>query len=368
MKNTFKKLLCVVLAAAMLCLPVIVNAAEDPSTAMDIGDNYVHYGTYINVGTAEYSMSTLYEYTVFTLEPTEEGVYTVEVDGGLIGIVSYTGMWVTIQPSADTVAETSVTWNCTGVGQSIWVAVKADSDTATISVVKENAVVDTIEKITYKNTIVPKRFKFIGNPEYITNVSYTNTKIDQAVLCQDGYYRLNSEEGHILYVNLADTKMSLFGAADLGRLAGVEYNEEGKAVKVINYSEALVEYYNCADSATGLYPLTEDLMIILKEAGKNLGWYDGTWIPGATKEDSWMFACYYTTMEIVLGDASGDGKVNAGDSLMAKRIAAGLANLTEYASYAIDVNCDTKINFTDTNLISRYIGGVIYEFPVFSDQ
>lgn len=358
MKNTFKKFLCVALSLVMLCVPVVVSAE----------DNYIHNDGYISEGVAEYALSTDYEYTLFTLEPTIEGEYTISVDRGVIGICSYTGMWVTIEPSADTIKDTSFVWSCTSVGQSIWVAVKADSDTVTISVERKDAVVETIEKVTYVNTVTPKRFKFIGNAAYITNVNYMNSAIDQAVLCDDGYYRLNSEEGNILYVNLSDTKMSLFGAADLGRLTGAEYNEDGKAVKVINYSEALIEYYNCADSATGLYPLTEDLMIILKESGKNLGWYDGTWIAGATKDDAWMFACYYTTMEINVGDIDNNKKINSADSLLAKRIAAGIDTPTEAMSYAADVNCDTRVNAADTNIISRYIGGVIFEFPVFNDE
>lgn len=63
-----------------------------------------------------------------------------------------------------------------------------------------------------------------------------------------------------------------------------------------------------------------------------------------------------------LGDVKRDGKVNASDSLVAKRIAAGIDTPTVYQDFSADVNRDGRINAGDTNLISRYIGGVIVEF------
>lgn len=66
--------------------------------------------------------------------------------------------------------------------------------------------------------------------------------------------------------------------------------------------------------------------------------------------------------KIVLGDADGDGKVNGVDSLLAKRIAAGILTPTTEQEKTLDVNGDGRLNFIDTNLISRYIAGVIFEF------
>ena len=66
--------------------------------------------------------------------------------------------------------------------------------------------------------------------------------------------------------------------------------------------------------------------------------------------------------EYVLGDANGDGEVKTADSLMAKRIAAGIDTPTALQEKALDVNGDDKINSADTNLISRFIAGIIIEF------
>ena len=65
---------------------------------------------------------------------------------------------------------------------------------------------------------------------------------------------------------------------------------------------------------------------------------------------------------IILGDANGDGEVKTADSLIAKRIAAGIDTPTPEQEKALDVNGDGKINSADTNLISRFIAGIIIEF------
>jgi len=59
---------------------------------------------------------------------------------------------------------------------------------------------------------------------------------------------------------------------------------------------------DCADSKTGLYPLTEDLMEIYKEVGTYKGWYTEEGWLGFTKDDAWMFACYYFIGEVYEDD------------------------------------------------------------------
>lgn len=98
-----------------------------------------------------------------------------------------------------------------------------------------------------------------------------------------------------------------------------------------------------------------------------LGWFDEDgnkyYFQKPVYEDMILKAIFIDASEIVLGDANGDGTVNGSDSLMAKRIAAGIDTPTPEQEASLDVNGDGKVNFTDTNLISRYIANVIIEFP-----
>ena len=243
------------------------------------------------VGTADYALSAEYQYTLFELEPTEKGLYTITANDSLVGIVSYNGMWVTITPDATTVTESSVEWECGSVGQAIWVAVKGSADTANITVTAGEAAPDpVINRIEYTNVHTPVAFTFDGDAAALTNVAYKNDTVDTAVLGEDGLYHLGTVDGPVLYVNLADSKMNLTDAMGYGQLKHAATVDN--VTTITDYNNAYAEYIACADALTNLYPLTEDLMVILQEVGANQGWYiEGGWI--ATTEDAWMFPCYY---------------------------------------------------------------------------
>lgn len=101
---------------------------------------------------------------------------------------------------------------------------------------------------------------------------------------------------------------------------------------------------------------------------KFVGWYetDSSQIVTETtvKAEETTYKALFEEIEvvIVLGDANGDGEVKTADSLLAKRIAAGIDTPTPVQEQALDVNGDGYINAADTNLISRFIAGIIIEF------
>ncbi|MBR6514941.1 MAG: S-layer homology domain-containing protein [Clostridia bacterium] len=244
---------------------------------------------YLAVGTYDYDLSADYQYTIYEFSPEEEGLYTITANDSLVGIASYNGMWVSIEPSADTVNAASVEWECTSVGQSIWVSVKGGAATANITVEYEIGGDDPEYPIyeTYTNVALPES---VVLPEgTFVNVAYNDETVDTAVLGEDGFYHLNSVDGAILYVNLADSTMNLSDAMSYGQLKGATW-EDGILKVITDYNEAYQAYIDVA--ADGYAPLTEDLMVILKEVGANQGWYgEGGWV--ASTEDAWMFACYY---------------------------------------------------------------------------
>ncbi|MBR4881247.1 MAG: InlB B-repeat-containing protein, partial [Clostridia bacterium] len=245
----------------------------------------------LTVGTADYALSDAYQYTLYEFSPTAEAKYTITANDSLVGIVSYNGMWVAVAPSADTVNAASVEWTCTGVGQTIWVAVKGGAATANITVEEEGPGVPIgPEYVTYVNVALPESFTLTEDAANFVNVAYNDGTVDTAVLGEDGFYHLNTVDGPVLYVNLADTKMNLTDAMGYGQLKG-STKEDGVIKVITDYNEAYQAYIDVADQ--GYAPLTEDLMVILSEVGKNHGWYEGegAWI--ATTEDAWMFACYY---------------------------------------------------------------------------
>ena len=345
MKNIMKKALCFIIAAVLLCTPVAIFA-ENVDEAWDIGENYVYYGTYLSVGSADYTMSTLYEYTLFGFMPDETGEYTFEVADGTIGIVSYNAMWVTVQPGADTVTEKSVSWSCTGVGQEIWLAVKTGTETANVTVTAEESQVVVIEKIPYVNKTTPVPFEYSGNVDDLKNVNIMNSTVDTAVLGNDGYYHLNSADGYILYANLSDPQMNLYTASTYGQLKGAVYNDEGQLVSITDYNEAFLQYYECADSVSFLYPLTDDLIEMFKEVGANMGWYGAEGWVGGKLDDAWMFACYYTDAAYIVTVNGVDTQVTAGATV---EISTAAFENRDGAYYRFDAWTGDIADVADTN-------------------
>jgi hypothetical protein len=347
-----KKALAILLAAIMLCIPTAV-AAEDEV-------NYILSEELLAVGENTYNMSADYPYTLFALEPTEVGTYYVYATDAKICIISYNGMWAYFDPSDDNVTETSISWNCTSIGQSIWIAVKADSSTVTLNVTTEELVVVVIPKEIYKNTAELNPFTFDGNADDLVYVETFDDICDAPVLAEDGFYRLNSEKGPRLYVDLNDELMNLVDAMSYGQL---KYNvvEDGKTVKLIDYNEALGLYANNADESTMLYPLTADLMEIYKNVGAAKGWYgENGWI-GGEQDDAWMFACYYLEDDVIvdakLGDVNYDGTVDKYDYILIKRAVMETYTLNDAQVLTADIDKNGAVDKFDYILLKRAVMG-----------
>ncbi|MBR2489845.1 MAG: hypothetical protein IKB45_05170, partial [Clostridia bacterium] len=288
MKNIFKKALVAVIALAVLILPMAVSAAAPVYD--ENSDNYKK----LSMGEKSYDISSSYDYTIFTFTPSEKAEFKFEASGKPLGIVSYNGMWVTVEPSDSTITETSFKWECTGVGQSIWVAVKTDkASTVSVNVTKtDKQQQQELPWTMYQNVHTPTPFTFTGNANSLEYVDTEDGVDDRPSLGEDGYYHFQSENGPILYVDLDDSMMNLVDAQSFGQLRYIGYDGE-QIVTKIDFYDAFEEYAAAADRNTMLYPLTEDLIQIYKLVGQFRGWYgDDGWI-GGTDEDFWMFACYY---------------------------------------------------------------------------
>lgn len=297
--------------------PDLIDPPTDPEP-IDPDANYLLSDGLLALGTATYVVDGSYEYTVFAFEPAETGKYTISSDNALIGLVSTNGMWITVGAStavieSEFVSANTFDWTCTSVGQSIWVAVKAPEASANITVAYEEVEIKTIPREYYVNTVTPAPFVFNGNADALEYVDTFDGICDSAVLGADGYYHLNTADGPILFANIADPIMSLASANDYGQLKELIY-ENGEVVMILDFTMAMIDYIECMDENSGLYPLTADLIAVFSQAGTSLGWYgaDG-WI-GGEDGDEWMFACYYdanvTSLDGTPGTPDSDDNAN----------------------------------------------------------
>lgn len=288
MKRSMMKALAAALVLVMLVLPVSVFAEE--------GVTYELLGT-LELGEKTYESSAL-AYTVVTLEPTEIGKYTISTSNSTLGIVSYNGYWVTDEPTESNVTQTSVDWNCTAVGQKTLIAVLSKPEGLNITVAKDGIVIDHYPTVYYENKTKPQRFTFDGKKSDLVYVNVEDGVKSTAVLGADGFYHLDGANGPKLYACLNETMMSLFDVRDPGQLVAYVYGEDGKVEYKVDYNGAFDEYWACVDTATGFYPLTNDLIVLFKNVGDFQEWYgEGGWL-GVDAEDGWMYACYYKEGEV----------------------------------------------------------------------
>jgi len=290
LKNIIKKTFALIIAVIIVIIPISVSALDYNDMAEPIE---------LSLGTNEYDINADYVYTVFSYEPAEVAEYVFTAEGKLMGIASYNGMWITYEPGESTVTDESVVWNCTGVGQNLWITVKTDNaSSVAVTVAKnEKEKEEEIPWTKYQNVHTPASFTFDGNAGNLAVIDTKDGVDDSPFLGDDGFYHFKSVTGPIIYADLDDSKMNLVDAQSYGQIKYIGY-EEDKIVTKIDFYDAFEEYSVAADSTTKLYPLTEDLIQIYKLVGQSRGWYgEGGWI-GGTDQDCWMFACYYDTTEL----------------------------------------------------------------------
>lgn len=344
-----KKALALIIVLAMLSVPAYAMA--------DTGENYVNNNEYLSMGTKDYTVDANYTYTIYTLEPDAIGTYYISSANAKLGIVSYNGMWITINPGASTVNSNEISWDCTGVGQSIWIAVDAEGDTAGITVSEEELIIVDIPKENHKNTASLSPFTYEGNADELVYVDIEDDVVDFPVLGEDGFYHLNSADGPILYIDLDDPMMNMSDAMGYGQLKAAVY-EGDTVVKIVDYNNAFAEYLEYADKDTMLYPLTDDIISIYKNVGEYQDWY-GRLIEGDL-EDAWMFACYYdenyvAPSESKLGDVNNDGEIDKYDYILVKRAVMKTIELTDAQLLVADVNKDGDMDKYDYILIKRHV-------------
>ncbi|MBQ2688208.1 MAG: hypothetical protein IJF52_06255 [Clostridia bacterium] len=124
----------------------------------------------------------------------------------------------------------------------------------------------------------------------------------------DGFYHLDSKDGPLVLVRLAeDCQYIACFKTMLDRSGVVKYffDENDDFIKKESYSECLLEYIDNADEKAGVYPLTEDLKYIIQQRGEYAQWWDfessnfrfqdmdGNNMEEINTEIAWLLMCCY---------------------------------------------------------------------------
>lgn len=339
MKKFLMAALNLMLVLAVFAVPMAVSATtanletfdltKDVDGSEDEVTGYIeNYDVTLVVGDNTLVVDGGYKYNLYEFEPEQIGKYILTSTDSKIANVG--GGWFFYQePNEENVNSSTVVFECTSVGQSAIIAVDAETNTANITITREELETSDDKKSTvYENEFDVVDFvlpESIDEDVLLENyVDVADDVVDTAVLGDDGYYHLNNKNGPVLFVNLGDELMSL---ADMVAHGNVVANN-------VSYTAALQEYINALPKQTNKngnvitdmwgnpiiasywYPLTVDLMEIYKNVGAEKGWYDPDnmfWI-GGDLDDAWMFACYYDADITTLGDAIDNNNNNDGNN------------------------------------------------------
>lgn len=260
---------------------------EDPT--------YVISDVMLALGENALSLDTTVDYTIFEFCPDEAGVYafTANDPNALVG---YWGAGVFFVKDFDAEKTNTMEVSITEVGPSIMVGITGvESVVLTVERIGDASSEQT-PKIVYENEHVFVEFNVSDDAE-LYDFSLNDNEEEIIYICEDGLLRYGSPEGPLVVADLSEFPVALSGAAELGGLDAVIYDENGVAVMVIDCNEAIMEYYEM-----GLYPVTEELAYMIQLVGETQGWWTagGLVFPGKAPTypgTEWLSACSYIYAE-----------------------------------------------------------------------
>lgn len=286
---------------------------------------YVGNAYYLDVGGTYVTMQPdAVNYYIF--KPAEPGLYRLTTSDPN-AILSYWGgsesFIADMTTSTDyDPATNSFTRNVkqNNIGSIVILGVTGDTDCIVEIIRVGDPILDETDLVpeVYKGKTTPSKVYKISaaNGKKLEDVDLTAETADvNIVLGSDGYYHLNSADGPLLYMKLGSstvearyvTMYKLLGASGVGgtSFARVFRDENGSAIRKEEYTDCMLTYTNCADPTYGVYPLTEDLVYMMRNGGDQKGWWDpdsgnflfedeeGIRDMSINLEIAWMFALCY---------------------------------------------------------------------------
>lgn len=317
-----------------LTVELAYEAVKADSTLFAAGQEHDAYQ--VNAGMTHVSLRANGR-TYFLFTPTEAGVYRLSTVGETYTVGYFGGPHFVQEMNAGeadgnatlvTVSPSMIGTN--GTGTTVFV-IGVDNPGASeaetmLKVERVSAYVDTsIPVVTYETTGTLAPWVL---PEGAVTNSFDLTKATDAYnLVLDeatGFYHLNSVDGPLVLVCLGSSsnKLLKYAASYDTILQTVGVNKyftdaDGNYTHREDYSQCLIDYIGlcdpvtgqytggCVDRATGLYPLTADLMYIIRNNGDHQGWWNvngpnylfkdvnGNNDSTINTEIAWLFMCVY---------------------------------------------------------------------------
>ena len=225
--------------------------------------------------------------TVYAFAPGKIGTYVFETDSGTL---SYWGSSVDGMANATAEESASLVLTTTAEDETILIGITgADKCRLTVT-----------EKVVYgeDKTVAVFSLALLENQKLVP-VDLSGAYALQ-YNAETGWYCFGEENTLVLVDLSSDAFVNLMKFATTGELYSKTSDNlmESYNALLLKYAASAQKIAASETETRTLYPLTEDLMYILKNAGKTLGWYDagsGNYLFGSVanpQADSlWMFSC-----------------------------------------------------------------------------
>jgi len=277
---------------------LFVNGQEHAAHPIGVDSTYVS----VKAGVRNY----------FLFSPTEEGTYRFSVNDSKLALGYYGAPHFVQSTSAMDVVDNafSISISKSSLGGAVYVIGidGTDADTNCILTIQRTGApahnVADEPWTEYKTTAVLAPYTLnmpAGKSLVYMDINVETAKHTFVFNKADGYYHLDTAEGPVVHVHLAkgapyvalQTVIQGDGPAGGAPIREYFYDENGEFVKKEDYTDILMDYFENMDPTLGVYPLTDDLIYIIKN-GCN-GWWDSTSpdfiMEGCNSEIAWMFAC-----------------------------------------------------------------------------
>ncbi len=290
---------------------IIVSSAElsdyteleytEPSVPGGDLDEYEISDVLLQLGDNQLTLIDTAVTTIYEFCPDEAGLYkfTANDESALVGYWGAGSWYVFDQTENKTNVLES---NIVEVGPSVMVGISGVSEvTLTVERIGDAVLPPDIDEIIYENQAELEEFAGVdGELTYVDVVGEEHT----AVLGEDGFYHLDTEDGPILYANITGgAGEGVIGIDLVGAMGYGQVNYYPDETTKVDFIEAIAEYADVADE-DGFYPLTVDLIEMYQKLGASKGWYDasiqGFYLFGEEEvnaESAWLFACAYVEAE-----------------------------------------------------------------------
>ncbi len=302
---------------------LISNAlGENVESLYVAGDDYDAY--YVNAGCTNVTVKKG-DRSYFIFVPTEAGTYEFSVSADAKTEIGYYGaphyVWETHAAEEEVVdgkfsmsiAEGMIGKDGAGTTQLV-IGIDADADANAVLCINRigdaKKTIEDLEWTVYEKTVELSKYTMPAGKKLVDFDICAKEDYKLVLNKTDGFYHLNNENGPLVVVYLAeDPKVPYLpcfkNILDRSGVSKFILDENNEVVEKISYDSCLLEYIDCADDNTGVYPLTEDLKTIILERGNYVGWWDSESpsfvfkdvnenpIPGLNVDNAWLFMCAY---------------------------------------------------------------------------